>query len=103
MKIILGPVDLVVGKSSRVREKIPPSITCLGREAKIQTSLHCNSVMAAKYPARASCGGGGRKIEEEDGKSGMIHKSPSSWHFSPLSQFSFFYTEQDVVCLLLME
>ena len=39
MKIILGPVDLVVGKSSKVREKIPPSITCLGREAKIQTSL----------------------------------------------------------------
>ena len=51
------------------------------------------------YMAKAAL----EKIEEEDGKSGMIHKSPSSWHFSPLSQFSFFYTEQDVVCLLLME
>ena len=40
MNIILGPVDLVVGKSSKDREKIPPSITCLRAEKAIQTSLH---------------------------------------------------------------
>ena len=39
MNIILGPVDLVVGKSSKDREKIPPSITCLRAEKAIQTSL----------------------------------------------------------------